>query len=134
VKGIVPLARTNVGEFEVTFLSDGFIDFMFTGATAEEVEELSAARSRRQIGQYGRAGPTQETQGVAFMSHIVAAAESRPPLPPFTLEGGSGNENWEFDEAGLMRLRITSINDLPIKECKRKYHWRLTAGRTTTRG
>src|SRR5215831_6081831 len=27
-----------------------------------------------------------------------------------------GNENWEFDENGLMRLRIASINDLPIKE------------------
>ena len=25
-----------------------------------------------------------------------------------------GNENWEFDEHGLMRLRIASINDLPI--------------------
>jgi hypothetical protein len=36
-----------------------------------------------------------------------------------------GNENWEFDEHGLMRLRISSINDLPIKEGKRKYHWPL---------
>jgi nuclear transport factor 2 (NTF2) superfamily protein len=27
-----------------------------------------------------------------------------------------GNENWEFDETGLMRLRIASINDLPIRE------------------
>ena len=27
-----------------------------------------------------------------------------------------GNENWEFDEHGLMRLRIASINDLPIKD------------------
>jgi nuclear transport factor 2 (NTF2) superfamily protein len=34
-----------------------------------------------------------------------------------------GNENWEFDEAGLMRLRIASINDLPISEADRKYHW-----------
>jgi nuclear transport factor 2 (NTF2) superfamily protein len=34
-----------------------------------------------------------------------------------------GNENWEFDEEGLMRLRIASINDLPIKESERKYHW-----------
>jgi nuclear transport factor 2 (NTF2) superfamily protein len=34
-----------------------------------------------------------------------------------------GNENWEFDEHGLMRLRIASINDLPIKEGDRKYHW-----------
>jgi len=36
-----------------------------------------------------------------------------------------GNENWEFDEAGLMRLRIASINDLPIRESDRKYHWPL---------
>jgi nuclear transport factor 2 (NTF2) superfamily protein/alkylhydroperoxidase family enzyme len=36
-----------------------------------------------------------------------------------------GNENWEFDDYGLMRLRIASINDLPIKESDRKYHWPL---------
>ena len=36
-----------------------------------------------------------------------------------------GNENWEFDEHGLMRLRIASINDAPIKEAERKYHWPL---------
>ena len=36
-----------------------------------------------------------------------------------------GNENWEFDEHGLMRRRIASINDLPIKETDRKYHWPL---------
>ena len=34
-----------------------------------------------------------------------------------------GNENWEFDEHGLMRLRIASINDLPIREGDRKYRW-----------
>src|SRR5246500_2194115 len=34
-----------------------------------------------------------------------------------------GNENWEFDEHGLMRRRIASINDLPIREADRKYHW-----------
>ncbi len=34
-----------------------------------------------------------------------------------------GNENWEFDESGLMRLRIASINDLPIGESERKYRW-----------
>ena len=36
-----------------------------------------------------------------------------------------GNENWEFDDHGLMRQRIASINDLPIKESERKYHWPL---------
>ncbi|MCB1924529.1 MAG: nuclear transport factor 2 family protein [Gammaproteobacteria bacterium] len=34
-----------------------------------------------------------------------------------------GNENWEFDDNGLMRLRIASINDLPISESQRLYHW-----------
>ena len=36
-----------------------------------------------------------------------------------------GNENWEFDERGLMRRRIASINDAPIRESDRKYHWPL---------
>jgi len=36
-----------------------------------------------------------------------------------------GNENWEFDEQGLMRLRIASINDLPITDAERKYLWPL---------
>jgi hypothetical protein len=34
-----------------------------------------------------------------------------------------GNENWEFDEEGLMRYRHASINDLPIKESDRLYRW-----------
>jgi nuclear transport factor 2 (NTF2) superfamily protein len=36
-----------------------------------------------------------------------------------------GNENWEFDEDGLMRVRHASINDLPIAETDRKYRWPL---------
>ena len=36
-----------------------------------------------------------------------------------------GNENWEFDEHGLMRLRYASINDLLIKKSERKYYWPL---------
>jgi len=36
-----------------------------------------------------------------------------------------GNENWEFDEHGLMAVRYASINDMPIKESDRKYHWPL---------
>lgn len=36
-----------------------------------------------------------------------------------------GNENWEFDKNGLMQLRFASINDLPIKDLERKYHWPL---------
>jgi nuclear transport factor 2 (NTF2) superfamily protein len=34
-----------------------------------------------------------------------------------------GNENWEFDEQGLMRRRFASINDLPIKDADRKFLW-----------
>jgi nuclear transport factor 2 (NTF2) superfamily protein len=34
-----------------------------------------------------------------------------------------GNENWEFDQNGLMHHRHASINDLPIKESERKFHW-----------
>lgn len=36
-----------------------------------------------------------------------------------------GNENWEFDEGGLMRMRFASINDLPILSSERKFHWAL---------
>jgi nuclear transport factor 2 (NTF2) superfamily protein len=36
-----------------------------------------------------------------------------------------GNENWEFDAEGWMRRRIASINDLPIAESDRKFHWPL---------
>ena len=34
-----------------------------------------------------------------------------------------GNENWEFDQNGLMQCRYASINDLPIKEADRKFFW-----------
>jgi uncharacterized protein len=36
-----------------------------------------------------------------------------------------GNEQWEFDENGLMQRRQASINDLPIKESDRLFHWPL---------
>ncbi|MFZ6813291.1 DUF1348 family protein [Undibacterium sp. Rencai35W] len=38
-----------------------------------------------------------------------------------------GNENWEFDHDGLMKLRIASINDLKINSSQRLFHW--TPGR-----
>jgi uncharacterized protein len=34
-----------------------------------------------------------------------------------------GNENWEFDDHGLMHRRYASINDLPITEAQRKFRW-----------
>ncbi|WP_436395369.1 DUF1348 family protein [Acidithiobacillus ferriphilus] len=36
-----------------------------------------------------------------------------------------GNELWEFNEMGLMQRRLASINDLPIRESERQYHWPL---------
>lgn len=36
-----------------------------------------------------------------------------------------GNENWEFEANGLMRRRYACINDMPIKESDRKFHWPL---------
>ena len=77
---------------------------------------------------------------------------TRPPLPPFTHDtaiqkirlaedswntrdpehddSGNwfrsyGNENWEFNNEGVMVVRRASINDLLIKESERKYHWPL---------
>jgi len=38
-----------------------------------------------------------------------------------------GNENWEFDDDGLMRRRLACINDLPIKQADRKFFWPLGA-------
>lgn len=34
-----------------------------------------------------------------------------------------GNEQWEFDQAGLMRRREASINDVPIDAAARLFHW-----------
>jgi len=34
-----------------------------------------------------------------------------------------GNENWAFDSLGLMQRRYASINDLPISQSDRKFHW-----------
>jgi uncharacterized protein len=36
-----------------------------------------------------------------------------------------GNENWEFAANGQMQRRLASINDFPIRESDRKYHWPL---------
>ena len=34
-----------------------------------------------------------------------------------------GNEQWEFDAEGMMRRREASINDVPIREIDRRFHW-----------
>lgn len=40
-----------------------------------------------------------------------------------------GNELWEFDDEGLMRRREASINDRPIQETERRFHWDASAPR-----
>lgn len=40
-----------------------------------------------------------------------------------------GNELWEFDDDGLMRRREASINDRPIEEGERRFHWDASAPR-----
>lgn len=45
-----------------------------------------------------------------------------------------GNENWEFDKHGLMQTRYACINDLPISESERLFHWPQGAARTIIRG
>jgi nuclear transport factor 2 (NTF2) superfamily protein len=49
----------------------------------------------------------------AYESHDAAGAWFR----------SYGNENWEFDEHGLMRRRHASINDIAIAEADRLFHW-----------
>jgi len=41
-----------------------------------------------------------------------------------------GNENWEFDKAGLMLARHASINDLAIRENERLFHWDISHRRS----
>jgi nuclear transport factor 2 (NTF2) superfamily protein len=36
-----------------------------------------------------------------------------------------GNENWQFAADGLMERRLASINEHPIAEADRKFHWQL---------
>jgi nuclear transport factor 2 (NTF2) superfamily protein len=60
----------------------------------------------------------------AFSENRIAvrfAYESHDPAGNWTRS--YGNENWEFDENGLMRVRHASINDLAITEAERKFHW-----------
>ena len=40
-----------------------------------------------------------------------------------------GNEQWEFDDSGLMRRREASINDVPIQESDRRFHWEAPGAR-----
>jgi nuclear transport factor 2 (NTF2) superfamily protein len=62
-----------------------------------------------------------------FLHHGIQRL-SKPPIVRTGLGNWFrtyGNQNWEFDEQDLMRVRFASINDLPIKECERGYRWPL---------
>jgi hypothetical protein len=59
---------------------------------------------------------------------VACASDNRAPARrnvPTVAEFGYKDFAVGFDEHGLMRLRIASINDLSIKQSKRKYHWPL---------
>ncbi|MCA9170654.1 MAG: nuclear transport factor 2 family protein [Planctomycetales bacterium] len=43
-----------------------------------------------------------------------------------------GNELWEFDEEGLMQRREASINDVPIGDEERRFHWPAPGSRPTS--
>ena len=43
-----------------------------------------------------------------------------------------GNENWEFDAQGLMSWRQASINDVPIADDERRFHWPVPGSRPAT--
>ena len=60
----------------------------------------------------------------AFRENRIAvrfAYESHDPAGQW--RRSYGNENWEFDERGLMKHRHASINDLLINESERLFHW-----------
>ncbi len=60
----------------------------------------------------------------AFRENRIAvrfAYESHDPAGQW--RRSYGNENWEFDETGLMKHRHASINDLLINESERLFHW-----------
>jgi nuclear transport factor 2 (NTF2) superfamily protein len=62
----------------------------------------------------------------AFSENRIAvrfAYESHDPAGQW--RRSYGNENWEFDETGLMKRRHASINDLPIADSERLFHWPL---------
>ena len=96
---------------------------IFTGrAAVQAFLERKWAREReyRLIKEYWAHGENRIAVRFAYEYHVE------------NVEGGAplwfrayGNENWEFDERGLMATRHASINDLPIAEADRKFTWPL---------
>ncbi|MEE4191147.1 MAG: nuclear transport factor 2 family protein [Halieaceae bacterium] len=87
-------------------------------------------RGREQIREF-LAGKWEREQDYRLIKELWAYTDNRIAVR-FAYEyrdaGGQwyrayGNENWEFDENGLMRERHASINDLPIEESERLFHW-----------
>jgi uncharacterized protein len=75
----------------------------------------AAERDYRLIKEFWAFGENRIAVRFAYESHDAAGQWYR----------SYGNENWEFDVAGLMKHRHASINDLPIKEQERLFHWPL---------
>ncbi len=62
------------------------------------------------------AQPTEPVRNIVLVHGAFADADGR-------WFRSYGNENWEFAANGLMQHRIASINDLPIEEGARLFHW-----------
>ncbi len=87
-------------------------------------------RGREQIREF-LAGKWQREQSYRLIKELWAYTDNRIAVR-FAYEyrdaagqwyRAYGNENWEFDDNGLMRERHASINDLPIEESERLFHW-----------
>ena len=89
---------------------------IFTGrAAVEQFLERKWARELdyRLIKEYWAHGENRIAVRFAYEYHLAGGEWMR----------AYGNENWEFDDRGLMRTRHASINDIPIKEEDRLFHW-----------
>jgi len=83
---------------------------------------LETAKQKIQLAE--NAWNSQNPDKIAMAYSVDSEWRNRSQFINGTPEGNwyraYGNENWEFDENGLMKKRYASINDLPIKEADRK--------------
>lgn len=59
--------------------------------------------------------------GTTQRAYIIHPPSPSPPLPFSPRYRSHGNEQWQFDDKGLMERRDASINDVPIQESERRY-------------
>ena len=109
-------------------------------------KSTSGIRDRFTLGGTYRSSSTDETRSFAFLSRKWAKERDYRLIKEMWAFTGNriavrfayewqddsdhwyrsyGNENWEFNDDGLMASRFASINDLPILASDRKYHWPL---------